>query len=231
MIDCFVTDYQDTSVAVEPINISAFDLWLKLQSEYLENVCENQGFGEKAGQFFLDYNKAGELSKVYLVISEDLNPYSICEKINQLPPGYYHLDTDDYAMASAVIRGWGFGQYRFERYLKCRDKGKLVVDENQFAYEMAVVAGSYTVGDLITTPANDMGPTELAEFAEDFAERHHMRFDQLVGDVLLSENFPTIHIVGRASHKAPRLIELNWGDDDSLPLLTLVGKGVCFDTG
>lgn len=231
MIDCFVTDYQGASVAVEPINISAFDLWLKLQSEYLENVCENQGFGEKPGQFFLDYNRNGELSKVYLVVSEDLNPYSICEKINQLPAGYYHLETDDAAMASAVIRGWGFGQYRFEHYLKTKDKAKLVVDDKQHGYDLAVVTATYTVRDLINTPADDMGPTELAEFAEDFAEQHNMTFDQLVGDVLLSENFPTIHIVGRASHKAPRLIELNWGDDDSLPLITLVGKGVCFDTG
>ena len=106
MVDCFVTDDQGDSVAVEPINIAAFDLWLKLQSEYLENVCENQGFGRKAGQFFLDYNTEGKLRKVYLVVSEDLNPYSICEKINQLPAVHYHVETADKYLYSEGVLGW-----------------------------------------------------------------------------------------------------------------------------
>src|SRR5690606_29295327 len=232
MMDCIRTTYDGVTVAVEPINIAAFDLWLKLQSECLENIAEHQKIGSKPGNFLLDYNEKGELQKVYLVVAKDFNPYSIVEKINQLPAGYYHVETDDDALASAVIRGWGFGNYRFERYLKPIDKPVLVVkNKNQFKTDLAVVAATYTVRDLINTPADDMGPTELAEWAEDFAEQHQMSFEQLVGDVLLSENFPTIHIVGRASHKAPRIIELNWGQADNLPLIVLVGKGVCFDTG
>lgn len=232
MMDCIRTTYDGATVAVEPINIAAFDLWLKLQSECLENIAEHQKIGSKPGNFLLDYNEKGELQKVYLVVAKDFNPYSIVEKINQLPAGYYHVETDDDALASAVIRGWGFGNYRFERYLKPIDKPVLVVkNKDRFKTDLAVVAATYTVRDLINTPADDMGPTELAEWAEDFAEQHQMSFEQLVGDVLLSENFPTIHIVGRASHKAPRIIELNWGQADNLPLIVLVGKGVCFDTG
>lgn len=232
MMDCISTEYEGASVAVEPINKAKFDLWLKLQSESLENTAEIQKLGEQAGNFLLSYDENGQLNKVYLVVAKDCNPYSIVAKINHLPAGYYHLETDDDVMAAAVIRGWGFGNYRFERYLKPKDKPVLVVkDTDKFSDDLAVVEATYTVRDLINTPADDMGPTELSQWAEEFALKYKMEFDQFVGDVLLTENFPTIHIVGRASHKAPRLIELNWGEDEALPLLTLVGKGVCFDTG
>ena len=84
--------------------------------------------------------------------------------------------------------------------------------------------------DLVNTPAEHMGPAELALAAEMVAKQHGAKFTQIVGDALLKKNFPAIHAVGRASTRAPRLIELNWGRADA-PRLTIVGKGVCFDTG
>ena len=84
--------------------------------------------------------------------------------------------------------------------------------------------------DLINTPANDMGPAELEEAARALAKRHGASVRVIVGDELLTENFPLIHAVGRAAARAPRLIELRWGNASD-PKVTLVGKGVCFDTG
>ncbi len=84
--------------------------------------------------------------------------------------------------------------------------------------------------DLITTPSSDMGPAELAAAAQALAKQHKAKITVIVGDDLLKKNYPTIHAVGRASTRAPRLIDLTWGKESD-PKVTLVGKGVCFDTG
>ena len=86
------------------------------------------------------------------------------------------------------------------------------------------------VRDLINTPASDMGPAELAEAAVDLGERHGAVVTVIVGDDLLEAGYPMVHAVGRASVRAPRLIDLRWGPEDG-PRITLVRKGVCFDTG
>jgi leucyl aminopeptidase len=93
-----------------------------------------------------------------------------------------------------------------------------------------IVEGVFLARDLINTPANDMGPAELEEAARALANRHGASFTTIVGDDLLKQNFPLIHAVGRAAVRAPRLLDMIWGDP-SHPKITLVGKGVCFDTG
>jgi leucyl aminopeptidase len=90
--------------------------------------------------------------------------------------------------------------------------------------------GVFLARDLINTPAEDMGPEQLAAAAKSVAEIHGATFNVLAGSALLENNYPTIHIVGRASSREPRLIDLRWGDENA-PKVTLVGKGVCFDTG
>ena len=84
--------------------------------------------------------------------------------------------------------------------------------------------------DLITTPSSDMGPAELAAAAQALGKAHKAKVRVIVGDDLLKQNYPMVHAVGRASSRAPRLIDLVWGDESD-PKVTLVGKGVCFDTG
>ena len=97
--------------------------------------------------------------------------------------------------------------------------------------EVERLAGAvFLARDMINTPAEDMGPEHLARVASEVADAHRATLNVIVGDELLRENYPTIHLVGRASERAPRLIDLRWGDE-SAPKLTLVGKGVCFDTG
>ncbi|HRD77355.1 MAG TPA: leucyl aminopeptidase family protein [Hyphomicrobiaceae bacterium] len=150
-----------------------------------------------------------------------------------LPPGGYHLETDLGADAELAATAYGLGAYRFRRY-KSAEADPLAVlktprgvnRENVLSAIEAVWIGR----DLINTPANDMGPAELEAAARDLARRHDAQASVIIGDDLLARNFPLIHTVGRASPRAPRLIELTWGRADA-PRVTLVGKGICFDTG
>ena len=94
----------------------------------------------------------------------------------------------------------------------------------------AVSAGIYLTRDLVNTPASDMGPEELAAAASALSQTFGAHCETIIGEDLLTQNFPMIHAVGRASTRAPRLIDLRWGNPTH-PKVTLVGKGVCFDTG
>jgi leucyl aminopeptidase len=129
---------------------------------------------------------------------------------------------------------FALGSYRFTRYRKAKDKQvKLVVPDGVDGDDVTRIAeGVALARDLVNTPANDMGPGDLEAAARTLAQRHGAKFRSIVGDQLLKQNFPLIHAVGRAADRtrAPRLIELRWGKPGH-PKITLVGKGVCFDTG
>jgi leucyl aminopeptidase len=148
-----------------------------------------------------------------------------------LPPGIYRFANAPHDIRLATL-AFALGCYRFDRYRKSEKPdvrlvppdGVDIADINRMA-EAASLAR-----DLINTPSNDMGPEELASAAQALATRYGASFNAIVGDELTRQNFPLIHAVGMASPRAPRLIDLSWGDPDH-PKVTLVGKGVCFDTG
>lgn len=127
--------------------------------------------------------------------------------------------------------GWLLAQYAFGRYRKTTGAAaRLVAPEGVDAARLIAMAeAEFLTRDLINTPANDMGPDALEAAARDLAARHGFAVRVIAGQALLDQNFPLIHAVGRAAEQAPRLIELTRGDTG--PALTLVGKGVCFDTG
>jgi leucyl aminopeptidase len=130
-----------------------------------------------------------------------------------------------------ALLGWGLGAYKFARYLKSvKPTAKLAIDEGSQAETLALLAASVLTRDLINTPTEHMGPDELEAAVNALASSHGAGFRSVRGPELLAQNFPAIHAVGRASHRAPRLIELTHGDA-ALPHLVIVGKGVCFDTG
>lgn len=151
--------------------------------------------------------------------------------LHQLPEGTYVLESNDPDRAQDFALAWGLAQYRFDRYAKQhKSKVQLVCPDGVDADAIsAIVAGEFLTRDLINTPANDMGPAELQAAAETLARDHGAKIETIVGTDLLDQNFPMIHTVGRASDRAPRLIDMSWGDAG--PCVTLVGKGVCFDTG
>jgi len=147
-----------------------------------------------------------------------------------LEPGYYRLDG---AIADPTLAALGFrlGAYRFDRYRKRREPVKLELPEGADAGEVErLTEAAYLARDLVNTPANDLGPEAFEHEIRAFATRHRMRVKVFLGDELLTQNFPMIHAVGRAAAEAPRLVDLTWGHDSD-PRITLVGKGVTFDTG
>ena len=149
-----------------------------------------------------------------------------------LPEGAWHLVADlgseerDEAALAAL-----FAQYRFDRYHPGSAKPVLLkAPEGVDAARLeTIAAGEFLTRDLVNTPAADMGPQDLEDALRVLARQHGAVVDAIVGDDLLRANFPMIHAVGRASERAPRLLDMRWGTEG--PRLTLVGKGVCFDTG
>jgi leucyl aminopeptidase len=150
----------------------------------------------------------------------------------KLPKGTYHIagGLPQDALETECL-GWLLEAYRFDRYRpQAHMKARLVAPQGIDAAKIeAIAAGETLTRDLINTPSSDMGPEALEQAARDLAARHGAGITVTTGDDLLTQNFPMIHAVGRASDEAPRLIDMRWGD--SGPTLTLVGKGVCFDTG
>ena len=148
-----------------------------------------------------------------------------------LPSGVYRFANAPHDVRLATL-AFALGSYRFGRYRKNETPDvRLVPPDGIDVADIARMAEAAALArDLINTPSNDMGPEELAQAAQALAARFGARFNCIVGDELVKQNFPLIHAVGMASTRAPRLIDLSWGDPAN-PKVTLVGKGVCFDTG
>jgi leucyl aminopeptidase len=156
--------------------------------------------------------------------------------VERLPPRRFHLvqqfTRDE---ATQLCLGFAYGSYRFERYRPAKSEAaRIEAPPNADMQFVALAAESLRMArDWINTPAQDLGPVELAAAARGLAERHQAAYQEWVGEGLLAANFPAIHAVGRASSQAPRLVELRFTPraGESYPRLTLVGKGVCFDSG
>jgi leucyl aminopeptidase len=153
-----------------------------------------------------------------------------------LPAGDWQVIGElDATTRNALQLGWGLGSYRYTRYRDpSRAPARLLLDaavESGLDAETGdVLAACIRVRDLVNTPTEHLGPEQLEQAVRGIAQAHGAQFESIVGDALLQQNFPAIHAVGRASHRAPRLLKLQWGDA-SHPHVALVGKGVCFDTG
>lgn len=149
-----------------------------------------------------------------------------------LPEGIFHFE-DAIEDADLSALAWAMGSYRFSRY-KSEDKWtprRLVLPATVDGKRLAIAAEAVAMGrDLINTPANDFGPAELEQAARKLARRHGVKVKVVTGDALLKQNYPLIHAVGRASDRAPRLIDFSWGPARA-PKVTLVGKGITYDTG
>jgi leucyl aminopeptidase len=227
-------DHTDAAGAV-PITAlarDAYDDWLKAQPAARRTWVVQSGFRVQPGGFCLLPGEGGRLEEVLLVIDAGEPIWSFAGLPTALPPGVYRLDQGMRpGAASRAALGWCLGSYAFTRYKdNPRECARLVwpksADEGQVMHTAEAIA---LVRDLINTPANDMGPAQLAEAARTLAKQHRAKCTVIVGDALLKRNYPAVHAVGRASSEEPRLIDLRWGSRG--PKVTLVGKGVCFDSG
>jgi leucyl aminopeptidase len=159
--------------------------------------------------------------------------FALARMVAALPLGAWRIEGDLSAeQRDEIALGWLLAQYRFTRYRSAapEDLAALIAPEGCDAARLeAMAAGEFLTRDLINTPAADMGPAELEAAMAELSTRFGASLDVVRGEALLAQNFPMIHAVGRASPRAPRVLDLRWGKKG--PKLTLVGKGVCFDTG
>ncbi len=193
------------------------------------------GFEPRAGRHLLLPGKEGALAGVLFGLEDADDPAKDLLRPGALPAllpaGTYRFANAPHDARLAAL-AFALGSYRFARYRKAEDKAlSLELPGNVDGVDLArIVEGVALARDLINTPANDMGPGELETTAHELARRHGATFRAIVGSDLLSDNFPLIHAVGRAADLAPRLIDMSWGNLNA-PKVTLIGKGVCFDTG
>ncbi len=200
-------------------------------SESTKTWAKANDFNGQLEKILLVPDEKGNLSRVLFGIGQAANPLITGALASRLPTGNYRFSNSTLDPDLAAL-GWQMGAYRFDRYKEFRKgRAKLVLAEDVDRVRLVREAeATYLARDLINTPANDMGPAELELAVRKLGKLHKARISVIKGDTLLTKNFPMIHAVGRASTSAPRLIDLKWGNAKH-PKVTLVGKGVIFDSG
>ncbi|WP_315768788.1 leucyl aminopeptidase family protein [Bradyrhizobium sp. SZCCHNR2012] len=197
--------------------------------------ADANGFAAKPGACLVLPAPDGQIAQVLFGLEDDAAKHRDLFRpgalAGLLPAGTYRFANQPHDARLAAL-AFALGSYRFSRYRKADgSEVRLALPDGTDAAELTRIAEAAALArDLVNTPSNDMGPAELALAAQQLAERHGASFSCIVGDELVQQNFPLIHAVGMASTRAPRLIELSWGDP-AHPKVTLVGKGVCFDSG
>jgi leucyl aminopeptidase len=190
------------------------------------------GFDAAAGTLALLHDASGKLVRVLAGVDTRAPLDALAALSTTLPVGTYRLAAEGVLRDQrAAALGWALGAYQFTRYRAAtRAPATLAVRAADLAPLQQLIDATALVRDLVNTPTEDLGPEQLADAVKRVAKTRRAKLREWVGDGLLDANFPTIHAVGRASHRAPRLVELQWGKASD-PKLVLVGKGVCFDTG
>ena len=241
-----------TATATDPLplhEVSRATLadWHALQPPAIGAWLDAQAFDGSPGTALVWAAADGQLAGAVLGVGDGLDPYAYGHAPFALPARTWRLTGEfDTATRAALRLGWGLGAYRYSRYKQpLRLPAQLLVEDvlrhvqslprtgsgdDRLAEVFDLLAASVRVRDLINTPTEHMGPDQLEQLACEIAERHGAQIEVISGEDLLTRNFPAIHAVGRASHRAPRLIALRWGDE-AHPHVAIVGKGVCFDTG
>ena len=189
----------------------------------LQTLANLNGFSGGSGALLV--GEAG----VLLGVGDGSDPFILAAASEKLPEGDYKI-LGDFKKRDALA--WALGSYRFTKYKTSKKAAaRLIAPENIDAGSSRRIARAvFLARDLVNTPAGDMLPDSLERAARDLAEMYGAEIEVTLGDALLEKNFPMIHAVGRASSTSPRLIDLKWGRQDA-PKVTLVGKGVCFDSG
>jgi len=228
---------------IDAAEASSTTTLLAVDKDNLDAVCAL--FGAEVRRWCAAHAFAGEPGRFVLIPGKDGAPAAVlvgCDKRDplfclaslplRLPEGDYALDSRGLALDEAqAALGWALGAYQFDRYRKAtRKPARLAIETSVANATRPLVDAIYNVRNWVNTPTEHMGPEELAAEVRKLADKHGATYREWVGEDLIASNFPTIHAVGRASHRAPRLAELTHGPADA-PHLVLVGKGVCFDTG
>lgn len=222
-----------TAIPIHLIDRAGLAQRLPTLSSTTRQWLQSTGFDGGTDTHALVPGPDGQIGEVWAGVRTPGHPYALAALPRALPPGRYRLGDAGLAPdAQAAALSWMLGSHAFTRYKPLRRAtAELMLPATQASRRGRMLGLAITdTRDLVSTPAEDLGPAELAQAVRETAHAHGATFREVVGDDLLREGFPAIHAVGRASTRAPRLIELEWGDP-AHRRLTLVGKGVCFDSG
>lgn len=246
----YFTNDATTAVPVTPVTPERLSEWQDGLDVRHRAWADANGFRAKPGSVCILAGDDGRVVAVAAGFPGDDGGNVIWDwsaTAKALPPGVYQITTNvdgsvlDKDRAEQAALGWGLNGYVFDRYRSAKSKKDAADTSNantilvwpeiaDAAVVLSALHAIWLVRDLVNTPASDMGPAQLADAARHMAKPRGARVSVIEGDALLKAGYPAIHAVGRASAQAPRLIDLTWGDE-SAPKVTLVGKGVCFDTG
>ncbi len=216
-------------IKIEPIQTSKFNVWMSKQPRNIKNWLKSTAFQAEPLTRALIPGNDGKLRFVAFGINKDPSLWDWAHLPNGLPYGSYKLnETDEKKYINNVGLAWSLENYRFMRYRQPKCKLPHLIKPSYFNESAA--KATYLVRDLINTPANNMGPSDLAKKAMEIATNLGASCTIIAGDDLIKQGYPSIHMVGQANNRNPCLIDMRWGNQNA-PKLTLIGKGVCFDTG
>ncbi|MEH6744239.1 leucyl aminopeptidase family protein [Hyphomonas sp.] len=194
--------------------------------------ADGQAFTGASGQVVLVPGESGGLAHVLYGLGKGKDALAVAGLSAKLPKGSYRIVETGSLAFQQIAAGWADGAYRFDRYLKEKAAPpQLVIPEDADVDALSREADACALlRDLVNTPAADMGPQDIQAAISDLAEQFGAKLTTIIGEELLTQNYPMVHAVGRAAVYEPRFMELEWGDP-SHPSLALVGKGVTFDSG
>lgn len=230
LLPCYSQTKNKSAIVITVVTKAEFANWLSQQPSITQVWLQSQGVqGEKESITTIP-NRDGSLAQVLVCLTHHHNFWLVGNLPYSLPYGVYLLQSTAVDL-NLLVLAWGLGAYQFTRYKKSTKQPAVLQLPPQLGSDTVVMVETiYHVRDLINTPADDLGPGEFADMIVAFAKRYRASYQVIVGKDLLKQNFPLIYTVGRASDDQPRLIDLSWGKTKH-PKVTLIGKGVCFDSG
>ncbi len=233
MTEPFIYGGREPSTALVLVTSSSYSRFFNKLSAPQKLWLEQNDFSAKAGKLLPIPDANGTIEKFVCGVCDLASLFAIADLPAKLPEGVYSLEGAGVkAHLETLAIGWGLGCYQFNRYKtgKALSAQLKLPNSSNHPRIQGMVAATGRVRDLINTPAQDMMPQHLSAIVAELAQTYAGVFEEIVGDDLLAANYPCIHTVGRASVNEPRFIDLHWGDKSN-PAVTLVGKGICFDSG
>jgi len=219
-------------VPLYPVRLANYEQWLANQTGLQQKWLKANNFQAKPGELCGLPDSDGELQAYVFGMADTGWLNQLAPLAAKLAAGNYRLVSDWTAeQRLQASLGWGLACYQFDRYRKpAKDTPCLVLDDDVSTDTQRLFSAQSLVRDLVNTPTEDLGPAQLADAMQAEADQLEAKFSVVHGLDLLTQNFPAIHAVGRASDREPRLLKMESGEKHH-PLLVLCGKGVCFDTG
>ncbi len=221
--------YTNEKINLIPLKfISRFKLSQLQLTKAVKNLLEGLKFNAQAGEVAPIFDANGNITEVFVGMGEEGDNDFLAKSVKNLPVGKYEITEK---LADNILLSWALEQYKFIRYKEYIKEPKVLFLTNDIYSSIICKAQAiFLIRDLINTPTCDLGPAELAIIMREMAEESSAEFTEIIGEELLKNNFPAIYTVGRGSNSKPRLLSLTWGNDKH-PKVSLVGKGVCFDSG